>query len=473
MKKLSFFLITLCGIQTFSQITISRDNTFGNNGIFTTTFNAQQTVLQSNTVILPDNSILQIVNVVDNDYILKLKPNGTLDANFANNGKLELGVNNFMNAVLQNDKIIVYFGPKSLDHSNYEDSKIVRYHSDGTLDSMFGTNGAINEVTESTDPQSLSVLVLADQSLLVTNSAENYPKKYTADGQIDSAAGNNGIIPYSYHFPIGQFSTGKIATCDINSLSSSLYSFYDLNALSTNTVIDLNNFSCHQNNGFTVQNKSNRSTRTTADGLAYSVFNYDNYPLPNFSRLIVLRSEQLDSQFNGAGFVTSENEEIFLDAGYLSTLFFVLNEKDNQKALNAYSTAGIPLKINNARDFNLSSGHEIELKDNYILIKSILPDDHQNIVKVQIEKFLISQNRLAVINNDIKQIKVENPIKEFLNIKNAENGVQFEIYDINGRMILNFKSPKNINTSTIPKGNYILKITFKNGETFSQKLLKN
>ena len=473
MKKLYFFLIALCGIQAFSQITITRDNTFGNSGNFTTSFSATQQILHSNTIILADHSILQIVTLADNNYILKLKPNGTLDATFANNGKLELGVNNVMNAVLQNEKIIVYFGPKSLEYSDYNDSKIVRYNSNGTLDTTFGSNGVLNEVTESTNPQALSVLVLKDQSLLINNSAETYPKKFTSKGQLDSAAGNNGIIQYNYHFPIGQFSNGKIATCDVSSTSSSLFSFFDLNSLSNNTVIDLNNHSCHQHNGFTIQNKNNVSTRTTKDGLVYSIFNYTNYPLPNFSRLIVMKNEQLGSQFNGAGFATSEDGENFLDAGFSNNLFIVLNEKGNQKALNAYSIAGISLNINNVRDFSLTSGHEIEVKDNYILIKSMLKDENQNVVNVKIEKYLISDGRLATSNNPLKQIKVENPVKDFLNIKNAENAVQFDLYDMNGRMILTSTSPKSINTSNLSKGIYILKINLKNGEVFSQKLIKN
>lgn len=473
MKKLYFFLITLCGIQAFSQITITRDNTFGNNGNFTTNFSANQQILHSNTIILADHSILQVVNLADNNYILKLKPNGTLDATFANNGKLELGVNNVMNAVLQNEKIMVYFGPKSTDYSDYTDSKIIRYNSNGTLDNTFGTNGILNEVTENTDPQALSVLVLTDQSLLVTNSAETYPKKFTSNGQLDSTAGNNGIIQYNYHFPIGQFSNGKVATCDVNSTSSSLFSFFDLQSLSNNTVLDLNNHSCHQHNGFTVQNKTNVSTRTTKEGLVYSIFNYTNYPLANFSRLIVMKNEQLDSQFNGAGFATSEDGENFLDAGFSNKIFIVLNEKGNQMALNAYSAAGISLNINNVRDFGLTSGHELEVKDNYILVKSMIKDVNQNIVNVKIEKFLLSDDRLATSNNALKQIKVENPVKDFLNIINAENGVQFDLYDMTGRIILNSKIPKNMNTSNLSKGIYILKIKLKNGENFSQKLIKN
>ena len=473
MRKFTFFLITFWGIQLFSQITISKDSNFANSGTFIWTFNSNQTILHSNTVILPDHSILQIVSVTDNDYILKLTPDGTLDSDFASNGKLDLGSNNFLNAVIQGDKIIVYFGPKSLDHSNYLDSKIVRYHSNGTFDETFGTNGVLNEVTESTSPQALSVLVLEDLSLVVTNSAETYPKKYTTDGQLDTNYGNNGEIIYNYHFPIGQFSTGKIATCNVNSLSSSVYSFFDLNSLSTNTVLDLDHYSCNHLNGFMLQNKNNLSTRTTSDGLVYSVFEYNNYPLPDFSRLIVMKSEQLDSNFNGSGFVTSEDYEQFLDAGFADKTFLVLNQKANQKALNAYSSLGVSLNINNQRDFNLSAGHEIEMKANYILVNSVIPDIDQNLVKVKIEKFVIKDDRLSTLNSSPENIVVENPIKDFLNIKNAEHAVSFEIYDLTGRKIAVSKSPKNINTENLQKGNYILKIYFKTGPYISRKLIKN
>ena len=473
MKRFTFFLIALCGIQIFPQITITKDFTFGNNSIFEASFDPNQTILSSNTIILPDHSILQIVSVVNNDYLFKLLPNGTLDTSFGDNGRLALGVNNFVNAVVQGDKIIVYFGPKSLDHSNYLDSKIVRLHSNGTLDITFGNNGVLNEITESTHPQALSVLVLQDLSLVVTNSAETHPKKFTMNGELDTSFGNNGEINYSYHFPIGQFSNGKIATCNVNSLSSSLFSFFDLNSLSLNTVLDLNNYSCHQNNGFPIQNKTNNSTRITSDGMVYSVFEYQNYPLPDFSRLIVMKDGQLDSSFNGAGFVTSQDDEQFLDAGSANNLFLTLNQKENQQTLSAYSASGLSLKINNQNEFALSSGNEIEMKDNYILVNSIVPDANQNLVKMKIEKFIMVDERLSTINNSLKNIKVENPIKDFLIVSNAENADRFEIYDMQGRMLLASKTPENMNTANLTKGLYLLKIYFKNGEHFSQKIIKN
>lgn len=82
----------------------------------------------------------------------------------------------------------------------------------------------------------------------------------------------------------------------------------------------------------------------THSGLVYSVFEYNNYPLPDFSRLIVMKDEHIDSNFNENGFVTSADYEQFLDVGFSEQQFFVLNQKDQQKSLIAYSSTGTSLK---------------------------------------------------------------------------------------------------------------------------------
>lgn len=474
MKKIYFFLITLYSIQTFSQVTIKHDNSFGTQGVFTSDLSSNQNILNSHLIILPDQSILNIINGEAHNFILKLKPNGLLDPSFANNGRLDFPENNYMNAVLQGNKVIVYFGPKATDFINpYQDSRIIRITENGLLDTSFGENGVLSEVTESTNAQSLSVLVLADQSLVVSNSNSTHSKKYTVNGQLESSYGNNGEINYDYHFPLGQSSNGKIATCDVNSISSSVYSFFDLYSLTTNTVLNLTQAPCHQHNGMVLQNKSNLSTRMTNNGIVYSVFEYKNYPLPDFSRLVVINKEKLDVNFNGTGFVTSENEEQFLDAGSAENSFFLLNQKHNQKYINAYSATGTVLTINNQRDFTLTSGDQIEIKNNYILVKSIVSDPGENIGRLRIEKFILSTDKLSTVNNTTNNIEVENPVKDFLNVKNAENAVNFQIYNMEGRKISEEKNFKSIKVSALSKGNYLLKITLKKGEFVSKKIIKN
>lgn len=474
MKKIYFFLIAFYSIQMYSQISVNRDNSFGNSGVFTSDVSSNQKILSSKILILPDHSIINMIYGEQSNSVLKLKPNGMLDPNFGNNGKLDFVENNFMNAVLQGDKIIINFGPNASNFSNpYEGSKIIRITQDGTLDPSFGENGVVNEITESINPQSLSVMVLPDLSLIVSNSNSTHSKKFTKDGQLETSFGDNGEIVYDYHFPIGQFSNGKIATCDISSLSSSVYSFFDLYSLTTNTVLNLTNASCHELNGSILQNKTNISTRTTKNGMVYSIFEYKNYPIPDFSRMVLINDEKMDLTFNGKGFLTSEDSERFLDAGFGQNLFFILNEKGNQKYLSGYAEKGNSLLINNQSTFSLLSGNALEIKDNYILVNSIVPNENQIMSKIKIEKFIFSNDLLSTINNSVNKIEVENPVKDFLNIRNAENAINFEVLNMEGRKILEAKNLKNMKISSVTKGNYLLKITLKNGEIVTKKLIKN
>ena len=211
----------------------------------------------------------------------------------------------------------------------------------------------------------------------------------------------------------------------------------------------------------------------THSGLVYSVFEYNNYPLPDFSRLIVMKDEHIDSNFNENGFVTSADYEQFLDVGFSEQQFFVLNQKDQQKSLIAYSSTGTSLKINGNRDFALQSGQEIEVKPTYILVNSIVQDENNLLNRVKIEKFLFQNNNLSTSNNQLKNVEIQNPVKDILNIKNGELAENFEIYSTDGRKILQSKNIKNINITNLPKGIYILKIRLKTGEIVSKKLMKN
>ena len=211
----------------------------------------------------------------------------------------------------------------------------------------------------------------------------------------------------------------------------------------------------------------------TLSGLVYSVFEYNNFPLPDFSRLIVMKDEHIDSNFNENGFVTSADYEQFLDVGFSEQQFFVLNQKDQQKSLIAYSSTGTSLKINGNRDFALQSGQEIEVKPTYILVNSIIQDENNILNQVKIEKFLFQNNNLSTSNNQLKNVEIQNPVKDILNIKNGELAENFEIYSTDGRKILQSKNIKNINITPLPKGIYILKIRLKTGETVSKKLMKN
>jgi hypothetical protein len=113
------------------------------------------------------------------------------------------------------------------------------------------------------------------------------------------------------------------------------------------------------------------------------------------------------------------------------------------------------------------------VKPTYILVNSIIQDENNLLNRVRIEKFLFQNNNLSTSNNQLKNVEIQNPVKDILNVKNGELAENFEIYSTNGRKILQSINIKNINITNLPKGIYILKIRLKSGEIVSKKLMKN
>jgi len=72
---------------------------------------------------------------------------------------------------------------------------------------------------------------------------------------------------------------------------------------------------------------------------------------------------------------------------------------------------------------------------------------------------------------NIKTAIYPNPAKDIVTIKNNSDLMIAEIFDMNGRMILS-SSSKQIDISKLSTGQYLIRSTFKNGSTDTQKLIK-
>ncbi|MCS3532209.1 T9SS type A sorting domain-containing protein [Chryseobacterium sp. JUb7] len=66
-----------------------------------------------------------------------------------------------------------------------------------------------------------------------------------------------------------------------------------------------------------------------------------------------------------------------------------------------------------------------------------------------------------------------NPFSNELNIKTNKKINRIDIFDDSGRLILTEKSKTDINTSSLHKGIYIIKITADSNEIISRKAIKN
>jgi uncharacterized delta-60 repeat protein len=147
-----------------------------------------------------------------------------LDATFGNNGKVHTGFGTSQSkasavAVQPDGKIIVGGSAYSANTNNYwqndtENSVLVRYNADGSLDSTFGYNGKVmNDVyqfynAEEWETSVYSIKILPNGKFLTYGKAQLYYGQqtllvqYNSNGSIDTSFGNNGQVTCN-SFPIG------------------------------------------------------------------------------------------------------------------------------------------------------------------------------------------------------------------------------------------------------------------------------
>jgi len=152
----------------------SLDTSFGNNGtvgvdvrIGVPRQNAAQELL-----IQPDNKIVAVGNSNSGlntgfDFAMaRLNPDGSLDSSFGDNGKVVTPTGNNDNfardVILQSDGKIIVVGDGRIGFNS--GFAIVRYNSNGTLDSRFGNNGIV--ITPSANSFVLRARILPDGKIL-------------------------------------------------------------------------------------------------------------------------------------------------------------------------------------------------------------------------------------------------------------------------------------------------------------------
>jgi uncharacterized delta-60 repeat protein len=128
---------------------------------------------------------------------------GDLDTTFGNGGKVTTAFGTSFdtaNAVaIQTDGKIVVAGGSYPDSTvNDEDIALVRFNTDGTIDTSFGTNGKVLTDIE-TFERANAIEILADGSILVAGSISSglgrfVLAKFTSSGILDGNFGTNGIV---------------------------------------------------------------------------------------------------------------------------------------------------------------------------------------------------------------------------------------------------------------------------------------
>ncbi len=179
------------------------DSTFGINGIadpnmLTNRIQLRSLAIQNDGKILVAGANIGIIH--ENFVVLRYNSTGTLDTTFGSGGKITTTIGNgysrALSLAIQVDGKIVavgYYGT-----SNLSACAVVRYNKDGTLDNTFGTGGKTT-TTIGTYFMGASVAIQNDGKIVVVGRSDDGNNlvaeiiRYKTDGTLDSTFGNGGM----------------------------------------------------------------------------------------------------------------------------------------------------------------------------------------------------------------------------------------------------------------------------------------
>lgn len=198
MKKTYLSLILLISVMAVNAQSGLLDDSFGNNGIAATQVSPRYNFATATTV-QPDGKIIVVGDSGEpagyKATVVRFNTDGTLDTSFGTDGNATIiipSAKSFgMDVALQNDgKIVV--GARTWDNVT-GDMVLARFNADGSFDTTFGTNGVVIANSGGSDVLA-SVLIADDGKIYIAgDSDDNFSiARYNTDGTMDSSFGTNG-----------------------------------------------------------------------------------------------------------------------------------------------------------------------------------------------------------------------------------------------------------------------------------------
>ncbi len=232
------------------------DNTFGLNGKVITsnglTINPSSLALQQDGKIVLAGWTINNGGTNHNIAFVRYKTNGDLDSSFGSFGKVIHDFSNYGDGLysvkIQPDGKIVASGYYFTNGTN-SDFLIVRLNSDGTLDGSFGNGGIVVKPVGNLADFAVSLALQSNNKILIGGYSDNGSNldisivRFHSNGDIDSAFGNNGKV----NLPIGNGNSGIQSICvqSDNNIVAAGFSYnaqinedFTILRLDTNGVLD-------------------------------------------------------------------------------------------------------------------------------------------------------------------------------------------------------------------------------------------
>ena len=215
----SFLFITCIAWQltSFAQ-SGSLDLTFDTDGTVTTAIGSGSDV--GNGVAIQSDGKIVVAgysgNGNDLDFaVIRYNSNGSLDTGFGSNGKVTTDIANdddYGNSVaIQADGKIVVAGYGRISSNN--DIVVVRYNTDGTLDLSFDSDGKVTTPIGTSSDYAFAVTIQTDGKIVVAGSSAAFVVvRYNTDGSLDSNFDFDGIVTSA----IGNSSEGLSIALQLN-----------------------------------------------------------------------------------------------------------------------------------------------------------------------------------------------------------------------------------------------------------------
>jgi uncharacterized delta-60 repeat protein len=249
---IAVFIALLLPFRVLAQVTL--DSTFGNNGIvITPTANSSEI----NAIALQPDGKIVAAGYSNNlgiyhFQIARYNIDGTLDNSFGNGGIVITSIGNSsmpFSIQIQPDGKIITAGsvePNNTAPPFQFHSVIVRYNSDGSLDTDFGTGGIVTTMADPMEDGIASILLQINGKIIAGGWAGNQflLMRYNTDGSLDNTFGIGGMIKtymegsQSYIWAIAQQPDGKIlaagTTGDVSNYKFALARFNTDGTIDTN-----------------------------------------------------------------------------------------------------------------------------------------------------------------------------------------------------------------------------------------------
>jgi uncharacterized delta-60 repeat protein len=166
------------------------DTTFGSGGKVITDFGSYES---ANSLALQSDGRIIVVGSSNGDFaVARYFSNGVLDATFGSGGKVVTDLGGYETAsdvAIQTDGKIVVAGWSNSDFA------LARYNADGSLDSGFGTGGKVVTDLGTMQDNAYALALQSDGKIVVTGWTYPYDfaiVRYNTNGSLDTSFGTNG-----------------------------------------------------------------------------------------------------------------------------------------------------------------------------------------------------------------------------------------------------------------------------------------